>query len=100
MKRTIEVRDMTEIYHRNKDLGFLFSDMLEWFGVKANGKYRVTITKGTDYKIKEDERGFFDISVAGKDIGFVCTDIFTKLFFKPDGRKRYDIKVTPIKKGR
>ena len=93
MKRTIEMRGETAFYG-NREIGYIVQDLRHHFGLVAWFRYRITITKGSEYRIKQhSDAGYYKIVQNNRDRGRVCSSAFERLFFKPDGRKRYDIKV-------
>ncbi len=104
MKRTIEVKSC-DMYYRGKEYAFLNDSLCTHFKI-WDGKFVITINLGKNYRFEasrnshtEDrkDRNVFDKN--GIRCGFVCEKLFTKLFFKPNARKRYDITVTRVKGG-
>ncbi len=99
MVRTITIKH-NHAYHRNKHLGYIVSDIRELFGLYDDSKYTVTITEGTQFEFKPP---FFNLRYClyknGKAVGVICRYQFSKLFFEPDYKKKYDITVKRIKKG-
>ncbi len=103
MKRTIEV-DNYKMYYRGKEYAYL-NDLLCTHLKIRDGRFVITVNLGKNYhfgvaqKIHTEDRR--DRNIFDKDgilCGFVCEKLFTKLFFKPDGRKRYDITVKKVSK--
>ena len=94
VRRTIVMRDGTA-YYRNSFVGVTQFRLDKVFNLPHNGKFRVVIKEGGPYKIVKYGY-FYSISTGGESCGSVCRYSFRKFFFKPDGRKRYDIQVKRI----
>ena len=98
MRRTVEIRN-GYIYYGGMRLGWLMKKVRLYFNLPRNGRVAITIKKGSFYKIMTDGNG--DISFHHKNegrVGYICVKRFQRLFFRPDGRKRYDITVRKVKK--
>jgi len=92
VRRTIVMKDGFA-YYRDKYLGVTLKSLDEAFNLPFDGKFRAVIKEGGPYKIVGVQGGFFDISMNGECRGSICKTSFYQLFFKPDGRKRYSIRV-------
>ena len=93
MKRTIEVKRDGAVYYRGYYEACLLNTVRKQFKMWRLGRYKITITKGTKYRLDHSVH----IWDAGKIVGYVCHRRFISLFFEPDGRKRYDITVKRVK---
>ncbi len=85
-------------YYRREYLGTIADTLDEAFNLPMNGKFRVTIKEEGPYKIVLGSY-FCRIIINKEHSGYICKSVFLQLFFKPDGRKNYDIKVKRIRKG-
>ena len=103
MKRTIEVKRDAEsrqpyAYYGGKQRGYIAITIQKRFGIQAEGRYRITVTEGREFEpINADCSCCFCIQDEHGIYGKICRTEFAKLFFKPDGRKRYDITVKKVK---
>ena len=95
MKRTITIKNFGSAYYRNEELGCPVGTLLKFFNLKDDKRYTITIVEGTHFKIygvnstiyiKECVNHLKELFVSG-----VCAYAFKKIFFNPDGKKRYDI---------
>ena len=109
MKRTIEVR-YGWAYYRGQTLGTLCENIRNHFNMAFCGTehYKISVRDGGRYRIsryyykaQDASEIYYYINLGNgmglKHAGVVCQIAFTKLFFKPDGRKRYDITVKRVK---
>lgn len=96
MKRTIKVTKASYVYYGNRKIGYLHASIAERFGLKC-GKYRITINKGTQFVFMPggEKSELYELP-ENHYRGCICTNKFSKLFFKPNSRKRYDITVNRI----
>ena len=79
------------------NLGSTAYSLDKTFNLPMNGKFRVVIKEGGPYEIVS-KKYICRIAMNGEQKSFVCREVFYKLFFKPDGRKSYDIQVKRIRK--
>ena len=96
MKRTIEVKWGSELYYGNRLISWLTPSIRLGFGIKG-GRYKITIVKGKEYRFETWGNVYVVRNQSSKPCGRICRNIFNKFFFKPDGRKRYDITVKKVK---
>ena len=94
VRRTIEMI-RGRAYYRGVSLGVTLLELDYNFNLPSCGKVRAVIKEGGPYKIVSGPV-FYDISMGGKSCGGICKKSFHKLFFKPDGRKRYSIQVKTL----
>jgi len=102
MKRTIEMKN-NHVYYRGKKIGYVLSSTSEFFGLKNARvyKYAVTITEGTQYIVENSKyEAFYYLKNAetGASLGLVCKEIFDRLFFVLNLKKRYNVTVKKIRK--
>ena len=97
MKRTIEVKDYDQIYYGGKYISWLTPSIRVGFNIIQESRYKITITKGKEYRFKAGSNTYDVLNKSGEAYGGVCKHLFAKLFFKPDGRSRYDITVKQVK---
>lgn len=100
MRRTIEIK-REDAYYRGQELGWLNCVIQKRFGFANGNRYAVTIKEGSRYRFEYSATGYnwlIERVSDGLYMGLVCVDTFSELFFKPDGRKRYDIIVRKVKK--
>jgi len=101
MRRTIQVRDCGEVYYANRYVGYLVQGLRGRFKLEDSRtcKYAITITesKGGEFLFKKDCVDFYAVYEDGLRIGGVCGTLFSKLFFKPNLRKQYNITVKKVK---
>ena len=107
MKRTITTEHCVTHYRGKQFNGIIFS-ILEHFGMNQYGKYTITITEGTKYRFFGNSNGIWHIielarveeeksyGLMAGSIGGVCLDAFTKIFFRPDTEKTYNITVKKV----
>lgn len=96
MKRIIEVK-REHVYYKGQEVGYLVDVLRKSFGFVSGESYEVVIIKGNQYKFAPDDKGYYDIYKKGLLMGWVCRKLFSKLFFKPNPRNRYDITVKKVK---
>ena len=98
MKRTIKLKH-DYVYYGNEKRGYLVSGILHRFGFERDGRYVITIVKGTRFTFPKypHRKELYSLKEKGKRLGVICVSQFDRLFFKPDGRKRYDITVKRVK---
>ncbi len=97
MKRTIVVKYIDQVYYRGRHISWLTPSIRIGFNIITEGKYEIAITKGKEYRFRAGSNTYNVCNKSGESYGGVCKRLFAKLFFKPDGRKRYDITVKKVK---
>ena len=103
MIRTIEIRRWGRILYKKHSIGHLAGGIAEvFFGEPFPvGTYSVAISEKGGYRFRRYS-GWLDVlkkdlSSLGDCWGYpICQDAFTQLFFNPDCRKTYSIKVAKI----
>jgi len=90
MKRTIKMKQ-NHIYYGNRNLGYVVMGIRERFGLWNAGKYVLTIIKGTQFEFCNRKDGYYTLFEGYRRIGIVCVGHFSRLFFRPNGKKKYDI---------
>ena len=97
--RTLEMRNGS-VYYRGIKVGALMWILKTNFGLNPDGKVKITIKEKGLYQIRPHIY-YPSLYVLNKKgigkIGCICIKQFDQLFFKPDGRKRYDIIVKRLK---
>ena len=89
--RTVEIRNGS-VYYRGIKKGYLVISLRKHFGIPHNGRVRITVKEKGPYKFKSDRCPVtYDIYKTSGYISLVCCKEFKQLFFKTNGRKRYDI---------
>ena len=87
------------MYYRGIKIGFVVDSLKTHFGLHRGGKVRISIEEKGPYRFGPDRiNGYYDIYKNSEYITLVCRKEFERFFFKPDGRKGYDITVKRVKK--
>ena len=94
MKRTITMKN-EGVYYKNRHISYLYPYIRSYFHLR-DGRYVITITEGTQFRFVKRNCFFYLFYDKNKPAGCFCSRLFSKLFFEPDGRKRYDIDVRKI----
>lgn len=88
-----------EVFYREKSLGWLLSYLARHFKMEYGNRYAVTIVEGTKYTLISDG-GSYEVRMTDEpdiNLGFICREVFEKLFFIPDADKTYNITVKKVK---
>ena len=94
--RTLKIRH-GRVYYRGVCKGIFAPSLREHFGLSQFGKVRITIEEEGPYRFKLPlDDSLYEIHKNSEYISVVCCDVFERLFFKPDGRKSYDITVKGV----
>lgn len=102
MRRTITINKNGCVHYGNRAVGYPTDLLRKSFKLKNNKRYSIIIVKGTQYQIYRTMKtlyGITDVTTkwTPEFMGVVCKNAFDKLFFKADGRKRYDITIVEKK---
>lgn len=93
MKRTIKIDSGRHYFYKGKDRGYITLSTMKRFGL-TEGKYTISITEGDEYRFELSWcLPWYTIYKNGAKFDSICAELFDQLFFKPDGRKRYNITV-------
>ncbi len=96
MRRTIERKRGGEIYYRGNFQMWITPTTMSRFGIQRLGKYYVDISEGEDFKFEKNEDSY-TIRKKGRYVISFCQGHFSRIFFRPDCRKRYNITVRKLK---
>lgn len=106
MQRTIEIID-SNCHYKGKLIDYVSRDLRRTFKLLNSRKYKyvITIVEGLKFKLRYSISGYSradgDYDIYDNDnnnLGFVCSEYFHQIFFKPDANKKYDITVKKILK--
>lgn len=102
MKRTItKMGACGEVYYGNRRLGNLAFSIRHHFGMvsEKKQKYAITIVEGGRFSILNHyhSKEHYELKIGKRRFGVLCKSTFDWFFFKPDGRKSYDITVEEVK---
>ena len=103
MRRTITI-DYENAYYRGKMIGYIFGDIRRHFDLESSEthKYVITITESKtgkypgNYQFAEYGGGLYALYNGNENLGVICIDKFSKLFFRPLLRRKYNITVKKV----
>ena len=97
MKRTITINRTGRYFYRGVERGYITIHSRVQWNLKK-GTYRITVAEGGKYRFKLNKPSFawYDIYENDNFFDRLCCDLFDELFFKPDGRKKYNITVKKL----
>lgn len=96
--RTIEMRGDC-VYYRGVHVDYPTYSIRNYFGLPHNGKVKIAVKEKGPYRfVHKTPDTFYRIKEGSTNVGAICCEEFERLFFKPDGRKSYDIIVKRVKK--